>query len=83
MEGPTPSSAVFYGALSVHLGAFLLLRVSSLLDESLTLRILVILLGVITMVYATMVTRVQTDIKSSLAFSSLTQVSIIVVEIGF
>ena len=83
MEGPTPSSAVFYGALSVHLGAFLLLRVSSLLDESLTLRILVILLGLITMIYATMVARVQTDIKSSLAFSSLTQVSIIVVEIGF
>ncbi len=27
MEGPTPSSAVFYGALSVHLGAFLLLRI--------------------------------------------------------
>lgn len=83
MEGPTPSSAVFYGALSVHLGAFLLLRVSSLLDESLTLRILVILLGLTTMVYATMAARVQTDIKSSLAFSSLTQVSIIVVEIGF
>ena len=34
MEGPTPSSAVFYGALSVHLGAFLLLRVSPILDES-------------------------------------------------
>ncbi len=34
MEGPTPSSAVFYGALSVHLGAFLLLRVSPLLDIS-------------------------------------------------
>ena len=33
MEGPTPSSAVFYGALSVHLGAFLLLRVSPILDE--------------------------------------------------
>ncbi|MBK7085331.1 MAG: hypothetical protein IPH53_11965 [Flavobacteriales bacterium] len=27
MEGPTPSSAVFYGAISVHAGAFLLLRV--------------------------------------------------------
>jgi NAD(P)H-quinone oxidoreductase subunit 5 len=83
MEGPTPSSAVFYGALSVHLGAFLLLRVSPLLDESLTLRILVIALGLITMVFATMTARVQTDIKSSLAFSSLIQVSIIVVEIGF
>ena len=33
MEGPTPSSAVFYGALSVHLGAFLLLRVSPLLGR--------------------------------------------------
>ena len=34
MEGPTPSSAVFYGALSVHLGAYLLLRVSPLLEAS-------------------------------------------------
>src|SRR5262249_6045676 len=34
MEGPTPSSAVFYGALSVHLGAFLLLRVGPILETS-------------------------------------------------
>ena len=34
MEGPTPSSAVFYGALSVHLGAFLLLRFSPILEAS-------------------------------------------------
>jgi len=26
MEGPTPSSAIFYGSLAVHLGVFLLLR---------------------------------------------------------
>ncbi len=45
MEGPTPSSAVFYGALSVHLGAFLLMRVSPLLELSLTLRLAVIGLG--------------------------------------
>jgi NADH-quinone oxidoreductase subunit L len=83
MEGPTPSSAVFYGALSVHLGVFLLLRVSPLLDESTTLQVLVIVLGAATAVFATMAARVQTDIKSSLAFSSLIQVSIIVVEIGF
>ncbi len=83
MEGPTPSSAVFYGALSVHLGAFLLLRVGPLLDESLTLRILVIALGLITAVFAAMAARVQTDVKSGLAFASLIQVSIIVVEIGF
>ena len=45
MEGPTPSSAVFYGALSVHLGAFLLLRVSPLLDASPLLSALVVVLG--------------------------------------
>jgi NADH:ubiquinone oxidoreductase subunit 5 (subunit L)/multisubunit Na+/H+ antiporter MnhA subunit len=26
MEGPTTSSAIFYGSLSVHLGVFLLIR---------------------------------------------------------
>ena len=82
MEGPTPSSAVFYGALSVHLGAYLLLRVSPLLEKSMILSCAVICLGLITAIFATMVSRVQSDVKSSLAFASLTQVSIIVVEIG-
>jgi Proton-conducting membrane transporter/NADH-Ubiquinone oxidoreductase (complex I), chain 5 N-terminus len=83
MEGPTPSSAVFYGALSVHLGAFLLLRVGALLDESLTLRILVISMGATSAIFAALSARVQTDVKSSLAYASLIQVSLIVVEIGF
>ncbi len=82
MEGPTPSSAIFYGALSVHLGAFLLLRVSPILDQSSLLSWMVIGLGLISAIFATLAGRVQTDIKSALAFASLTQVSIIVVEIG-
>lgn len=82
MEGPTPSSAIFYGALSVHLGAFLLLRTSPLLDVSLTLSVAVVAIGAITAIYAALTARVQTDIKSALAFASLTQVGIIVAEIG-
>ena len=82
MEGPTPSSAVFYGALSVHLGAYLLLRVSPILALSTTLGVLVVLLGLAAAVYAAITARVQTDIKSALAFASLTQVGIIVAEIG-
>lgn len=82
MEGPTPSSAVFYGALSVHLGAYLLLRVSPILDASAILQWLVILVGVTTAVSATLIARVQSDVKSLLAFASLTQVGIIIVEIG-
>ena len=82
MEGPTPSSAIFYGALSVHLGAFLLLRVGPLLEISIWLRVAVVLLGLITALFAATTTRVQSDIKSALAFASLTQVGIIVAEIG-
>lgn len=82
MEGPTPSSAVFYGALSVHLGAFLLLRVSPILDLSIFLSGCVVALGVATAIFAVIAARVQTDVKSSLAFASLTQVGIITAEIG-
>lgn len=82
MEGPTPSSAVFYGALSVHLGAFLLLRISPILAKSTLLCVLIVILGAVTAVYATIVGRAQTDIKSAICFASLTQVAIIVVEIG-
>jgi len=82
MEGPTPSSAVFYGALSVHLGTFLLLRVSPLLDASFPLRVEVIALGLVSAIFGTLASRVQSDVKNALAFASLTQVGIITVEIG-
>ena len=83
MEGPTPSSAVFYGALSVHLGAYLLLRVSPILDISPLLSAAVVLAGLTTAVFAAFAGRVQTDIKCALSFASLTQIGIIVAEIGF
>lgn len=82
MEGPTPSSAVFYGALSVHLGAYLLLRVSPLLDASPALSAAAVVLGLLTAGYATLAGRAQTDIKSILSFASVTQVGLIVAEIG-
>jgi len=82
MEGPTPSSAIFYGALSVHLGAYLLLRVSPILELSLLLSAAVVAVGVTTALFAAMTARVQTDIKSALAYASLIQVGVIVAEIG-
>lgn len=82
MEGPTPSSAIFYGALSVHLGAFLLLRVSPILELSAPLRAAVVALGLGSAVFAAVAGRVQADAKGALAFASLTQVGIITAEIG-
>lgn len=82
MEGPTPSSAIFYGALSVHLGAYVLLRAGPLLDQSPLASSLLVAVGLATALHATLVGRVQTDVKCALAYASMTQVAIIFVEIG-
>src|SRR5438045_1047923 len=82
MEGPTPSSAVYYGSLSIHAGCFLLLRAGPLLEQATAARVLAGVLGAATATFAALTTRVQSDVKSSLAYASLTQVGIIVVEIS-
>jgi NADH-quinone oxidoreductase subunit L len=82
MEGPTPSSAVFYGALSIHLGPYLLLRAESILQSSGVAAGAVVAIGALTALHATFVGRTQSDIKSALAYASMTQVGLIYVEIG-
>jgi NADH-quinone oxidoreductase subunit L len=82
MEGPTPSSAIFYGAISIHAGAYLLLRIQPMLAQSALASALVIAVGVATAIYGTISGRVSADAKSSLAFASLTQVGVVFVEIG-
>jgi NAD(P)H-quinone oxidoreductase subunit 5 len=82
MEGPTPSSAVYYGSLSIHAGCFLLLRSAPLLEQAPAARLIAGALGAGTAVFAGITTRVQSDVKSSLAYASLTQVGLIVVEIA-
>jgi NADH:ubiquinone oxidoreductase subunit 5 (subunit L)/multisubunit Na+/H+ antiporter MnhA subunit len=82
MEGPTPSSAVYYGSLSIHAGCFLLLRAAPLLEQAPAARLLAGGLGAATALFAGTTTRVQSDVKSSLAYASLTQVGLIVVEIA-
>jgi NAD(P)H-quinone oxidoreductase subunit 5 len=64
------------------LGAYLLLRVSPILEASRVLSLTVVFLGLASAVFGSIAARVQTDIKSALAFASLTQVGIIVAEIG-
>jgi NADH:ubiquinone oxidoreductase subunit 5 (subunit L)/multisubunit Na+/H+ antiporter MnhA subunit len=82
MEGPTPSSAIFYGALSVHLGPYLMLRCSPLIESTRWGAAVVVLLGLLTALHGAMVGRVQADVKSALAYGSMTQVGLIFVEIG-
>jgi NADH:ubiquinone oxidoreductase subunit 5 (subunit L)/multisubunit Na+/H+ antiporter MnhA subunit len=82
MEGPTPSSAIFYGAISIHAGAYLLLRVQPMLAHSSLASAMVVAVGSATAVYGTLSGRASADAKTSLAFASLTQVGVVFVEIG-
>lgn len=82
MEGPTTSSAIFYGALSIHLGPYLLLRNAPYLEASPVVRYAVLGIGTLTVLHASLVGRVQSDIKSAMAYGSATQVGLILVEIS-
>ena len=82
MEGPTPSSAIFYGALSIHAGAYLLLRCSPLLDAAPGVAWLLVAIGLGTAIHAALVGSVQTDLKGMLAYASMTQAGLILAEIG-
>jgi NAD(P)H-quinone oxidoreductase subunit 5 len=82
MEGPTPSSAIFYGAISIHAGAYVLLRIQPLLAQSKLASALTIFIGVATAIHGAIVGRASADAKTSLAYASLTQVGVIFVEIG-
>ncbi|MES2478366.1 MAG: proton-conducting transporter membrane subunit [Bacteroidota bacterium] len=82
MEGPTPSSAIFYGSLSVHIGAFLLLRTFPFWENQTIVRVIIVLLGLSTMIIATGIARVQSSVKSQIAYSSIGQIGIIFIEIA-
>lgn len=81
MEGPTPSSALFYGAVSIHAGLFLLLRVWPVLEVSVVARTVGVAVGLSTALYAAIVVRTHTDAKGALAHATLAQVGLILVEI--
>ncbi len=82
MEGPTTSSAIFYGSLSVHLGVFVLMRTSPFWENIAFIKLLVILIGLATAVIATGIARVQSTVKTQIAYSSAAQIGIIFVEVG-
>lgn len=82
MEGPTPSSAIFYGSLSVHLGVFLLLRTYPFWEHQISVRVLIALLGLATSIVASLIARVQSSVKSQIAYASVAQIGIIFIEIA-
>ncbi|MGE5470122.1 MAG: proton-conducting transporter membrane subunit [Bacteroidota bacterium] len=82
LEGPTPSSAIFYGAVMVHAGVYLMLRLEPLLLQVPDVMLGLVVAGLLTALYAWLCGLVQSDVKSALIFAAVFQVALMFVEIG-
>jgi NADH:ubiquinone oxidoreductase subunit 2 (subunit N) len=82
MEGPTPSSAIFYGSLAVHIGVFLLLRTAHFWEAQDIVRWIIGIVGLMTAGIATVIARVQGSIKSQLAYSSSAHIGLMFIELS-
>ena len=82
MEGPTPVSALIHAATMVTAGVYLLMRTSPLIEYSSTVLILCIWVGAITTVFSSLVGLFQQDIKKVIAYSTMSQLGMMVIAIG-
>jgi NADH:ubiquinone oxidoreductase subunit 5 (subunit L)/multisubunit Na+/H+ antiporter MnhA subunit len=82
MEGPTPSSAIFYGALSVHAGVFLLLRTFPFWKGIVLARVLIGAIGLATAIVGSLIASTQSTIKGQVAYSALSQIGIMFIEVA-
>lgn len=81
MEGPTPVSALIHAATMVAAGIFLLARISFLLTVD--ARMVILVIGAITMVTGAVKALKGWDIKKVLAYSTMSQLGLMVMAVGF
>jgi len=82
MEGPTPVSALIHAATMVTAGVYLLMRASPLIEYSSTVLILCLWVGAITSVFSSLVGLFQQDIKKVIAYSTMSQLGMMVIAVG-
>ena len=82
MEGPTPVSALIHAATMVTAGVYLLMRCSPLIEYSSTVLILCLWTGAITTVFSSLIGLFQQDIKKVIAYSTMSQLGMMVIAIG-
>ena len=82
MEGPTPVSALIHAATMVTAGVYLLMRSSPLIEYSNTVLLLCLWIGAITTVFSSLIGLFQQDIKKVIAYSTMSQLGMMVVAIG-